>query len=207
MDALDDLFEKRPPGPVYFAITPDADAAHDAERATRPLRAQNRLTGVPLPPEALHVSLLGIGWRPELRREVVEAACAAAASVTMPPFEIAFDRAGSFAGQSDWPWVLFGGDGVIGAEMLQRALISALERAGFNFEKRRYEPHMTLLYDRRRLTAQLIAPVRWRVQEFVLIHGLHGLARHIRLGRWKLPGPQIEVGRPRCSDPTNDYPL
>src|SRR5579859_2617755 len=132
MDALDDLFEKRPPGPVYFAITPDADAAHDAERATRPLRAQNRLTGVPLPPEALHVSLLGIGWRPELRREVVEAACAAAAAVTMPPFDVAFDRAGSFSRkesfnrQCEWPWVLFGGDGVIGAEMLQSALISEL---------------------------------------------------------------------------------
>ena len=196
MDAISDLLADQPgagwAGPVYFAITPGADAARDAERTTRPLRARNGLTGVPLRPEVLHVSLLGIARRPGLRREAVEAACTAAAAVTMPPFEIAFDRAGSFRRkerfdrQSEWPLVLFGGDGVIGVEMLQRALISELEKAGFGFEKRNYEPHMTLLYDRLRVTEQLIAPVRWRVREFVLIHGLHGHARQIHLARWKL---------------------
>jgi 2'-5' RNA ligase len=186
--------EKRPPGPVFFAINPDAGAALDAERTTCLLQAKNRLTGASPPPEMLHVSLLGIGRRPELRQEVVEAACLAATAVAMPPFEVAFDRAGSFSRveslnqESKWPLVLFGGDGVIGVEMLQRVLISELNKVGFNFKKHSYEPHMTLLYDRRRVTAQFIAPVRWSVREFVLIHGLHGHARHIRLARWKLPG-------------------
>jgi len=179
--------EKRWPGPIFFAISPDADAALDAERTARLLRVKNGLTGAPYPQEALHVSLLGIGRRPGLRQEVVEAACVAAAAVVMPPFEVAFDRAASFRGQSKRPFVLFGGDGVIGIEMLQRALISELEKAGFSFKQKSYEPHMALLYDRRRVTEQFVAPIHWSVREFVLIHSLHGLAKHDRLGRWKLP--------------------
>jgi 2'-5' RNA ligase len=210
MDATGDLFagqrsdgrarnpvlavEKPLAGPVFFAITPDANATADAERTARLLRVENGLTGVPYPPEVLHVSLRSIGRRPRLPREVVEAACHAAAAVTMPPFEVAFDRAGSFnrttrsERQSDWPFVMFGGDGVIGIEMLQRALINELNKVGFDMKKRSFEPHMTLLFDRRQVPAHSIAPVRWRVREFFLIHSLHGHTRHVRLARWKLSG-------------------
>jgi hypothetical protein len=37
--------------------------------------------------------------------------------------------------------------------------------------------------------AQYIAPVRWKVREFSLIHSLHGLAEHVCLARWTLSGP------------------
>ena len=110
----------------------------------------------------------------------------------MPSFEVAFDRAGSFNRtsrldrQSDWPFVLFGGDGVIGIGMLQGALIDELNKVGFDIKKRSFEPHMTLLFDHRQIPEQSIVPVRWRVREFSLIHGLHGLARHVRSARWKL---------------------
>jgi 2'-5' RNA ligase len=204
MDAMGDLFagqrgggwarkpvsevETRPPGPVFFAINPDADGALDAQRTTRLLRVKNGLTGVPRPREVLHVSLQGIGWRPELRQEVVEAACVAADAIVIPPFEVAFDRAASFGGKSKWPLVLCGGDGVTGIVMLRKALISELKKLGFDVRKSCYAPHMTLLYDRRRVTVQSIPPVRWSVREFSLIHSLHGLTKHIRLARWKLSG-------------------
>jgi 2'-5' RNA ligase len=188
--ARDRVFEveKQPPGAVFFAISPDVDGVLGADRTTRLLSDKNRLTGVPRPADLLHVSLVGIGWYPELRQADVEAACRAAAAVVMPPFEVAFDRAASFGGGSNRPLVLCGGDGVIGIVMLQKALIAALERAGFDVKKNGYEPHMTLLYDRRRVTEQSIAPVRWRVREFALIHSLHGLTKHVRLARWTLRG-------------------
>ena len=121
MDAMGDLFagqpgdvwplgsvsdvEKRPPGPVFFAIKPSADGVLDTERTARLLRATHGLTGAPCPPELLHVSLLGVGWRPQLPSEVVEAACLAAGAVVMPPFEVEFDRAASFGGKTRYPLV------------------------------------------------------------------------------------------------------
>jgi 2'-5' RNA ligase len=195
MDATSDLFADQADGgrvrgasPVFFAISPDVGAAVHAERTARLLRARNELTGAPRAPETLHVSLLGIGRCPALRPDVVGKACAAAAAITMPPFEVAFDRAASFGGGPEWPLVLFGGDGVIGVEMLQSELISELEKAGIRFKKNSYEPHMTVLRDRRRVMAQSIPPVRWRVREFALIHSLHGHTKHVRLARWPLSG-------------------
>lgn len=177
--------ERLPIGPVFFAIKPEADDALDVERTARRLRARNGLTGVPCRREPLHVSLLCIGWRPEIRQEVVKRACVAGAAVTMRSFNVAFDRAASFGGQS---FVLFGGDGVVGIEMLHGALIAELKKVGFNVKKHGYEPHMTLLFDPRRIMAQYIEPVRWRVREFSLVYSPHGLTQHVRLARWALSG-------------------
>jgi 2'-5' RNA ligase len=204
MDALSDLFagqgdrrardpvSERRPGEVFFAISPDADGVLGADRTTRLLSGRHRLTGVPRPADVLHVSLAGIGWYPALRQENIEAACRAAAAVVMPPFDVAFDRAASFSRQEgispNWPFVLYGGDGVIGMVMLRRALITELRKAGIDVNTNSFEPHMTLLYDRRRIAEQSIAPVRWRVPEFSLIHSLRGLTKHVHLARWKLGG-------------------
>jgi 2'-5' RNA ligase len=174
----------RPPGPVFFAIKPAPDDALDIDRTARELRVKNGLTGVPYSPDLLHVSLLCIGWRPEIREEVVERACVAGAAVTMRSFSVAFDRAATFGGES---FVLFGGEGVVGIEMLQRALISELKKVGLDLKKHGYEPHMTLLHDPRRIMAQYIAPVRWKVREFSLIHTFHGHSQHVPLARWTLP--------------------
>lgn len=175
-----------PIGPVFFAIKPEADDALEVERTARGLRARNGLTGVPFRPQLLHVSLLCIGWRPEIRQEVVKRACVAGAAVTMRSFNVAFDRAASFGGQS---FVLFGGDGVAGIEMLHKVLIAELKKVGFNIKKHSYEPHMTLLFDPRRIMAQYITPVRWKVREFSLVYSPHGFAQHVRLARWALSGP------------------
>lgn len=134
MDVMSDLFggqrgdggapaalrevDKRPPGPVFFALNPDADGILGAQRTTHLLRVKDGLTGPARPPEVLHVSLLGIGRYPELRSARVDAACAAAEAVTMRPFEVAFDRAASFGGGLKRPLVLLGGDGVAGIVML-----------------------------------------------------------------------------------------
>jgi 2'-5' RNA ligase len=189
--------EEPPPGPVFFAIKPEVEDALDVERTATQLRAENRLTGVPYRPELFHVSLLGIGWRPELRQEVVERARVAGAAITIPPFNVAFDRAASFGGKFRRPFVLFGGDGVAGIAALQSALIRELKKVGFGVKNHSYEPHMTLLYDRRQIAAQYIAPVRWRVREFSLIHGLHGLKQHVHLARWTLclPSRRLYAGR------------
>jgi 2'-5' RNA ligase len=180
--------ERRPPGEVFFAINPDGDGAGEAGGIARSLSVERRLTGKPLTPERLHVTLLPIGHYPELRHEVVEAACDAAAGLVVRPFEVMFDRAKSFpTGRPTRPLALIGGDGTIEVEMLQQSLFTEMKRIGLPVSRPR-KPHMTLLYDRRAVTEQPVAPVRWFVREFVLIHSLFGLSRHVPLARWPLRG-------------------
>ena len=49
-----------------------------------------------------------------------------------------------------------------------------------------FEPHVTLAYDARKIAAEAVAPIGWRVDEFVLVHSLLGRTRHVRLGGWAL---------------------
>jgi 2'-5' RNA ligase len=180
--------ERRLPGEVFFAINPDGDGADAAAGIARSLSVGQRLTGKPLSPERLHVTLLSIGRYPEIRQEVVEAACDAVAALVVRPFEVMFNRAMSYpTGRSTRPLALVGGDGTIEVEMLQRTLFAETKRIGLPVS-RPPKPHMTLLYDRRAVTEQPVPPVRWSVREFVLIHSLSGQSRHVPLARWPLRG-------------------
>ena len=49
--------------------------------------------------------------------------------------------------------------------------------------KKAFMPHVTLLYAERSVEEHPIEPIRWTVNEFVLIHSMHG---HVHLARWPL---------------------
>ena len=51
-----------------------------------------------------------------------------------------------------------------------------------------FTPHVTMLYDRRRVPGQSIEPIGWRVTRFVLVHSLLRKTEHRRLGEWELIG-------------------
>ncbi len=72
---------------------------------------------------------------------------------------------------------------------LRTALGAALKQAGLGgavHEADDFKPHVTLLRDAVRAKPVKIAPISWRVQDFVLIHSLLGKTTHIHLGRWPL---------------------
>ena len=48
---------------------------------------------------------------------------------------------------------------------------------------REFTPHVTLLYAERRVEEYPIEPIRWMVNEFVLVHSKNG---HAHLARWPL---------------------
>jgi 2'-5' RNA ligase len=82
-------------------------------------------------PQRLHVSLHNLGSHWGVPRDIVGAACEAAAEVVMPAFGVAFDRVVSFAGKSgERPFVLLGGDGVTGLAVLHQRLGVALQKVG-----------------------------------------------------------------------------
>jgi 2'-5' RNA ligase len=97
--------------------------------------------------------------------------------------EVAFDRVTSFAGSD--ALVLRGGDGVDGIVMFHHTLGVAMRKSGLSAGSQ-FTPHVTLLYDGRRVEEQFIEPIRWTVRDFVLVHSLRGRTMHIPLERWHL---------------------
>jgi 2'-5' RNA ligase len=176
----------RPTDRVFFAIFPDA-AARIAQLAQN-LRGEHGLKGRPLAPERFHVTLHHLGDHVGLPQNIVGAAGEAAATIVMPPFDVAFDRVVSFSGRSrNRPFVLRGGDGVEALITFQQSLGVAMKKAGLGrWAAPQYTPHVTLLYDDHRVAEQIVKTVGWTVREFVLVHSLLGQTRHVSLARWPL---------------------
>jgi 2'-5' RNA ligase len=66
----------------------------------------------------------------------------------------------------------------------RRTLGVAMARKGFRYlAKKDFTPHITLLYAERDVEEHPIEPIYWTVNEFVLIHSMHG---HVHLARWPL---------------------
>ncbi|MDB5775495.1 MAG: 2-5 ligase [Herbaspirillum sp.] len=177
----------RPTDRLFFAILPNPDAAAVITRQARLLREEYGMRGRLIASGRLHVTLSYLGDYLGLPQALVAAAVTAGASVRAAPFELAFDRAGSFPGRPrNRPFVLLNGEDGVALAALHRTLAGALEKAGLGPANSRYTPHVTLLYDNRLAPVRPIAPIAWTVREFVLIHSLLGRSRHVPLARWPL---------------------
>jgi 2'-5' RNA ligase len=174
---------------LFFALVPDARTGRCIHRLAVELRSEYRLRGLPIPPERLHVSLFGLADHAGLPRDLVAAACSAAAHVREVAFEIAFDRIAAFGGgravglaaADNLPEIRRFRES-LGFALEGTPLCSCAERAA----RHSFTPHMTLLYDEGCVETRPIVPIRWRVRDFVLVHSRLGQGRHIHLGRWPL---------------------
>ncbi len=177
----------KPRDRLFFAIFPDSDSATYVSQLAHRLRGEHGLKGKPLATDRFHITLQLIGDFAGLSPRIVAAAREAASTVVMPPFEVAFDRVMSFSGRpSNRPFVLRGGDVDLAALVaFQRSLCAALAKVGL-VAKSAFTPHVTLLYDDRLVTEQLVEAVRWTAHEFVLVHSLLGKTVHVPLARWPL---------------------
>ena len=168
---------------LFFSIFPDRAAAVRIANTATHFRRAYGLKGAPLLTDRFHVTVQGLGNYDGLPRSIVAKAIEAGAAVTSRPFEVAFDRVTSFAGSD--ALVLRGGDGIDGIVMFHHALRVAMRKSGLSAGSQ-ITPHITLLYERRRVEEQLIEPIRWTVRDFILVHSLHGRTMHIPLERWRL---------------------
>ena len=172
---------------LFLAVFPDEAAVARLGALAAEQCARHGLRGKPLLPERFHVTLLHLGDWAGLPPDVVEATMNAAARVRAAPFEVVFDRAGSFDGRRDkLPFVLRADGGNAALRAFQADLATQLREAGVTPVGSAFEPHVTLAYDARKVAAEPVTPVGWRVEEFVLVHSLLGRTRHIRLGCWPL---------------------
>jgi 2'-5' RNA ligase len=172
---------------LFFAIFPDPATATDIARQADALRTTHQLSGRPLAPERFHITLHHLGDHAGVRRDIVSLANEAAETMTTSPFEVTFDRAASFHNGGNNPFVLQGGEGLEALKGFQRDLGLAMARAGLGkWVDKTFTPHVTMLYDRRLVGEQVVAPIRWTVGGFTLIHSLLGRTEHVPLARWTL---------------------
>jgi 2'-5' RNA ligase len=175
---------------LFFALRPPPEMRGTLTQLGHSLCEQHGLEGALLKPENFHVTLHPFDQTEgDWPAEIIEAAKAAAASITMPPFDVGFDRAMSFNRKKvTEPLVLLAMDqNLDGLLAFQYTLGTAMERVGLDqYVERHLTPHLTLLYDRKRIEMQAIEPLGWTAHEFVLIESLIGKSTHIERGCWPL---------------------
>jgi RNA 2',3'-cyclic 3'-phosphodiesterase len=188
--SLAGLVENRPTDRLFFALFPDADAAGRIARLAQSLRGEHGLHGRPHDAARLHVTLHHLGDYAGVPQHLVDKARRAAAQLSMPEFEVAFDSVSSFSGRpGNRPFVLRGDLGVASLVAMQAALGESMKAAGLaEWTKGSFTPHVTLLYDDLGVAPQAIEPIRWTAREFVLVHSELGRTRHHAVGRWPLRG-------------------
>lgn len=173
---------------IFFAVCPGEAAAGQIHDIAKSIGAEFGLRGRLLDRLCLHVTLHGVGEYEGLPRSRIAQAHEAACSISMPAFEVGFDRAMSFGSNGrNHPLVLRGSAGHAELRRLHRLLGEAMRRVGlWRTVRNSFTPHVTLLYDSRSVAEIPVPLVRWTVRDFVLIHSPQGQSRHHHLGRWKL---------------------
>lgn len=181
---------------LFFAIRPCAAAAADAAALGERLRAElgSAVRGRPVAAERLHVTLHWLRDHEALPERLVSLAASAAAQVQHGPFSVLFDRLGSIGDSTGCAVVLKSSDRLVALRAFQRELGAAMQKVGLEaFVRRRFNPHMTLLYAAQAMEERVCASVRWDVEEFVLIDSLMGRSTHDVLGRWPLRSQQLTL--------------
>lgn len=173
---------------IFFACLPDTETAARIHALAQSLKQEHGLEGTLILPEHLHVTLFHLGDWSALPTEIVEHARSAAAAVRLAPFNVVFDRAGSFRNRTGvYPFVLTGDKHVAAWRPLHDVLAAALARAGLGGATRgELQPHVTLARDLTRVRPKPVPPISWQVRDFVLVHSLLGKTTHVHLGRWPL---------------------
>lgn len=175
---------------LFFALFPDPATAARLAALAHEQAVRHGLHGAPLPAERLHVTLFHLGDWVGLPPAVADAACRAAATLRVTPFEVCLDETASFANRREKkPFVLKARGGNQALRGFHAALARQLGRQGLaRAAGESFEPHVTLLYDRRLVPPEPVPPVAWQASEWVLVHSLLGQGRHLRLGSWPMTG-------------------
>lgn len=173
---------------LFFALWPGDDLRRDIDATAGRLEREHAPGGRRIGPHRYHLTLQFLGDFETLPPSLAGQACAAAASVRTPAFDLVLDRAGSFRNRSI-PWWVGCGEVPAGLLALWQQLGDALARGGVRAQSgKALVPHVTVIRDAARPLPSLpVEPMPWRIDSFVLIHSVLGArSRYAELGRWPL---------------------
>lgn len=184
-------FGGRPIGNLFFALFPSAAAIQLIyELAVHECHIHS-LAGYFIALERLHMSLAPLVTFPgEIAPPLyLDAGIYIGNRIQMHPFMISLDRTANFNGRgSRWPYVLTAGEGRGGTITLSTLLAKELRKVGIKFSPSSVNPHVTMLYDRKRPPAREVEAISWLVNDFALVHSHVGESRYDIIKRWTLSG-------------------
>jgi 2'-5' RNA ligase len=195
MQGVFDFYQDLPARPkrperLFFALFPDAETSLRIDRFRQSFLRDNRVDGTPLKPERLHLSLRHVGDYRRLRTQPLYAASQAGKAVAMRSFEMTFRSVGSFdefasieGAPRGRPLALVGESEALSA--LHERLGAAMEKHGLKTAPH-FAPHVTLVYGSRPIPAQAIEPIRFAVNELVLVHSELRRGRYNKVDGWPL---------------------
>lgn len=183
----------RPTDRLFFCLFPSERARDCISTEAEALRLENGLSGSPLKPSHLHMTLHHLGDHSELRQDIVDKAMTAASSIKLAPFEVALSSACSLSSRgASHPCVLLCPEVRPPVYRLWRELGNQLMAESLGrYLQREFTPHVTVLHDRSVLAPESITPIKWEVDSFCLIHSLLGRGEYCTLGTWSLRAARI----------------
>jgi 2'-5' RNA ligase len=172
---------------LYYMVKPDRAAARAADALRAEIGARHGLQGNAVEPDRQHVTLHELGSHPELPAGLVERALQAGAAVAAEPFDVEFDRAVGWGAEAHLLALAGAANGLRGLRALQRSVAVAMVDAGLGeWVRHGFRPHISLFYGNKTLPSQAIEPIRWTIDELLLVESLDGAGVHRVLGRWPL---------------------
>ena len=173
---------------MFLAALPPDGVRESIYALAEDQKRAHGFTGTLIRPEHLHITLFHLGDWITLPEELIAQAIAAAASAKAAAFEVVFDRLQSFRNRTGiLPFVLTGPSDPW--HPLRAALAQGLKQFGLGSAAHHlddFTPHITLLRDAKSVKGNRTDPIKWQVQDFVLVKSLLGKTTHIHLGRWPL---------------------
>ncbi len=175
----------------FFALLPDEPAREEISRTGERFRKSHRLTGTPVDPRDLHLTLCDMGKPEWLEQSLESMLMAAAGKVRATAFPVTLDSAMrlSAAHDNQFPFVLGADNPTAAATLaLRRSIAEAQQQLGLRVVGvSSYLPHVTLLRGSSIDAVQeSMTPICWIAREFVLIRSFFGQSRHEVIGRWPL---------------------
>ncbi len=167
-------------------MLPPPAVAQSVHALGHQLRRSIGLRGKLIGPDRYHITLCGTGAFGEVPFETIELLKQIGATIQDPVFDVFFDLTAAFSGSyGKRSLVLTASDTLPALLTLQTRLHDAMQAANLLVDER-FNPHITLLYDKRPAPRIEIRRLSFTVLEFVLIRSVHGTSRHEHLARWQL---------------------
>lgn len=175
----------------FFAVRPEPETIPALDTAGAEAARRHGLHGSPLGKSRYHISLQSIMTSEGVPDGLLERLERAAGMIDLPAFEIHFNRIMSFGGRYGKHALVLAGCLSPDMQALYRELGNAMRAVGLRAAGGGFAPHVTLLYDSKRISEEAVAPIAWPVTGFCLIDSLHGRSIHRQAGRWLLQADRL----------------
>jgi 2'-5' RNA ligase len=175
---------------LFFAVMPDTRAAQKIAALARDLQCAQGLKGHPIDATQLHVSIFLYDHFTNLSEKDIRGAMALANRIILEGFKARFDIAQGFRRQSrrsnQYPLALCQSQPCYDFINLRQGFTGFFREHNIMLPNT-ITPHVTMLYSDTPAPAQVVKPIEWTVEEFVLLRRHIGQHRpYSVLGKWPL---------------------